>query len=92
MQLPLKLYRDGNFESGMTEDVSASGVYFHLHPNTQIDSEIEFLLTLPPEVTMSTAVVVKCKATVVRVTASTAKGIGVAAAIDSHEILTSGNA
>ena len=92
MQLLVKLHREGSEVPGVTRDISASGIYFYLHPATPIESEVEFVLTLPPEVTMSSAVVVRCKGTIVRVSPPSEKGIGVAVAIDQYQILAPGQA
>ena len=71
-----------------TRDVSASGVFFYVNCELRADSEIEFTMTLPPELTRTAAIQVSCKGKVVRVQNDEATGkVGVAAAIHSYDFL-----
>src|SRR5436305_11548391 len=71
-----------------TRDVSASGVFFYVNCEIREDAEIEFTMTLPPELTRTAAIQVSCKGKVVRVhnDATTGK-VGIAAAIHSYDFL-----
>ena len=71
-----------------TRDVSASGVFFYVNCDIREDSEIEFTMTLPPELTRTAAIQVSCKGKVVRVQKDETSGkIGIAAAIHSYDFL-----
>jgi hypothetical protein len=53
-----------------------------------LGSEIEFTLTLPPEITLTESIRVHCKGRVVRVEPAAAGGkIGIAAIIERYEFL-----
>jgi hypothetical protein len=71
-----------------TRDVSASGVFFYVNCEIREDAEIEFTMTLPPELTRTAAIQVSCKGKVVRVTNDNVTGkIGIAASIHSYDFL-----
>jgi hypothetical protein len=71
-----------------TRDVSASGVFFYVNCEIRENSEIEFTMTLPPELTRTAAIQVSCKGKVVRIQNDPASGkIGIAAAIYSYDFL-----
>jgi hypothetical protein len=71
-----------------TRDVSASGVFFFVNCEIRAESEIEFTMTLPPELTRTAAIQVSCKGKVVRVQSDPATGrVGIAAAIYSYDFL-----
>ena len=71
-----------------TRDVSASGVFFYANFEIRPDAEIEFTMTLPPELTRTAAIQVSCKGKVVRVQTDAETGkIGIAAAIHSYDFL-----
>jgi hypothetical protein len=71
-----------------TRDVSASGVFFYVNVEIREHSEIEFTMTLPPELTRTAAIRVSCKGKVVRVQNDAATGrVGIAAAIHSYDFL-----
>ncbi len=91
MALPVTIRGNGGRKStpeehGKTRDVSFRGLYFtadgEYHPGT----EIEFILTLPKEITLATDVNIHCFGQVVRVEPKEA-GRGVAARIDRYEFL-----
>jgi hypothetical protein len=71
---------------GKTRDVSFRGLYFTTDANCDPGSEIEFILTLPKEITLATDVNIHCFGHVVRVETQEA-GRGVAARIDRYEFL-----
>jgi len=86
MNLPMKVWiADRQFQV-FTTDVSAKGVAFQV--DTGLDDEnIELEITLPPEVTLSASLTVRCDARVVRVQHSTPSHTEVAASISRYEFL-----
>jgi hypothetical protein len=72
-----------------TRDVSARGICFFVDSAIQAGSPIDFTLTLPPEITLTESIRVRCKGRVVRVEGGgTAHGkMAVAAVIDEYEFL-----
>lgn len=80
--------------SAQTRDVSARGVCFFLEtPQLEKGSNIEFTLTLPPEITMTESIRVRCRGRVVRVEAPGMDGrSAVAAQIEKYEFLTEATA
>ncbi len=93
-RFPLKLpvlvkSPDGEHEA-QTRDVSARGVCFFIDgDHVEQGSNIEFMLTLPPEVTLTEAISVRCVGRVVRVESNHPGGkTAVAAQIEKYEFLT----
>ncbi len=72
-----------------TRDVSSRGICFYFDAQIEPGSDIEFTLTLPPEITLTESIRVRCKGTVVRVEApATPNGkVGVAATIQHYEFV-----
>ncbi len=72
-----------------TRNVSSSGVYFEFSSPIDIGTPLEFVLTLPEQITKVSAVWIKCVGKVVRVDRSSAdaESIGVAATIERYEFL-----
>lgn len=78
---------NGNQEkSAQTRDVSARGICFYVDSAIAPGSPIEFTLTLPPEITLTESIRVRCKGRVVRVDDGDGK-VAVAAVIDEYEFL-----
>lgn len=73
--------------SAETRDVSARGVFFRLDKRLSEGSNIEFTLTLPPEITLTESIRVRCKGRVVRVEGSGEERIGIAAVIDHYDFV-----
>jgi hypothetical protein len=69
-----------------TRDVSARGVFFYMETKPEEGSEVEFTLTLPPEITLTQALRIHCSGRVVRVDDSGEKRVGIAAAIDKYDL------
>ena len=70
LRLPLAVkYSDGLVQErvAQTRDVSARGVCFYMDTSISEGSDIEFTLTLPPEITLTESIRVHCKGRVVRV-------------------------
>jgi len=83
-----------------TRDVSSRGLYFNVDLEVKVGSPIDFVLTLPQAITLSTDVRVHCVGRVVRVDASPASqagdegdggGVGVATVIEQYSFLPSGS-
>lgn len=72
-----------------TRDVSSSGVYFEFSSPVDIGTAIEFVLTLPEQITKGSSVRIKCMGKVVRVDEAVGDGesIGVAATIERYEFV-----
>jgi hypothetical protein len=71
-----------------TRDVSARGICFYVDYAIQAGSAIDFTLTLPPEITLTESIRVRCKGRVVRVeTGIPPHKMAVAAVIDEYEFL-----
>ena len=74
--------------SAQTRDVSARGICFYLEAPLTVGSEIDFTLTLPPEITLTESIRVRCKGKVVRAENNLADAkVPVAAVIDEYEFL-----
>ena len=92
LRLPVSVTHAGNpgaTLAAQTRDVSARGICFYLETPLAINSEIDFTLTLPPEITLTESIRVRCRGKVVRVdnTLADAK-VPVAAVIDEYEFLS----
>jgi hypothetical protein len=92
LRLPVSVSysQDGEQEkAAQTRDVSARGICFYLDSAIATGSPIEFTLTLPPEITLTESIRVKCKGRVVRVDDASGGGkVAVAAVIDEYEFLS----
>jgi hypothetical protein len=87
MTLPMLMARtEGSEESVSTRDVSSGGVYFEVEEAPHAGSKLEFVITLPTEITMTGPVQIRCIGKVVRVDRGSGQ-IGVAATIDRYEFL-----
>jgi hypothetical protein len=76
-------------KTAQTRDVSARGICFYLDSAIAAGSSIEFTLTLPPEITLTESIRVRCKGRVVRVDDAASDGrVAVAAVIDEYEFLS----
>lgn len=92
LRLPVSVNFSGNTAAAMTaqtRDVSARGICFYLEAPLAVGSEIDFTLTLPPEITLTESIRVRCKGKVVRVEPNVADAkVPVAAVIDEYEFLS----
>ena len=75
-----------------TRDVSSGGVYFEIGEAPQAGSRLEFVLTLPTEITLSAPVKVRCVGKVIRVDRSPGRRVGVAATIERYEFFRASTA
>jgi hypothetical protein len=71
---------------GQTRDVSFRGLYFLMDADFEPGSAIEFILTLPREITMAGDVHIRCFAEIVRVEPHNGRR-GIAARINRYEFL-----
>jgi len=90
LRLPVSV-RYGETEeehAAQTRDVSARGICFYVDSAIQAGSAIDFTLTLPPEITLTESIRVRCKGRVMRVEGGDPAGkLAVAAVIDEYEFL-----
>ena len=70
-----------------TRDVSYRGLYFLAEANFDIGSEIEFVITLPQQVTQSGDVNIRCLGQVVRIEPTENGRVGIAAKIARYEFM-----
>jgi PilZ domain len=70
-----------------TRDVSYRGLYFLAEATFDVGSEIDFVITLPQQVTQSGDVNIRCRGQIVRVEQNSNGRVGIAAKIDRYEFL-----
>jgi hypothetical protein len=90
MSLPMRLLSpesEGQELSACTRDLSYRGLYFLADANFKIGSEIDFVITLPEQVTQSSDVNIRCQGQIVRVEPTENGRVGIAAKIDRYEFL-----
>ncbi len=88
LQLPVTLTdASGEELAANTKDVSSHGVCFCCDSALEANSEIEFTVTLPAEVTMTEPISVRCHGKVVRVNGDASGSFQVAAAIETYEFV-----
>lgn len=73
-------------QPAQTRDVSFRGLYFLIEARFDVGSEIEFVLTLPKEITQAGDVYIRCFGRVVRVEDLNGRR-GIAAHIERYEFL-----
>jgi PilZ domain len=90
LRLPVSVSYGEQEREAQTRDVSARGICFYVDSAIQAGSPIDFTLTLPPEITLTESIRVRCKGHVVRVEgdSSAAGKLAVAAVIDEYEFLS----
>jgi hypothetical protein len=75
-------------QAALTRDVSARGICFYVDSAIQAGAGIDFVLTLPPEITLTESIRVRCKGRVVRVESGNPAGkMAVAAVIEEYDFL-----
>jgi hypothetical protein len=90
MSLPMRvlpLEARGRELSASTRDVSYRGLYFLADAKFEIGSEIEFVITLPQQITQSGDVNIRCQGQIVRVEPSENGRVGIAAKIARYEFM-----
>jgi len=91
LELPVEV-KAGNGKvrlPAVTRDLSARGIYFFMDADVFFDREVEFTLTLTPEVTRTQCIRVHCAGRVIRIDRQGSDRIGLAARIGKHEFLSS---
>ena len=76
--------------NGRTRDISTRGVYFMIDQDLAPGSALDFMLTLPAEITRGTEVFIHAQGKVVRVENQARDGerrVGVAAVIEKYDII-----
>ena len=90
MSLPMRVYpreSKGREMEAHTRDVSYRGLFFVADANFKVGSEIEFVITLPQQVTQSSDVNIRCLGEVVRVEPTENGRAGIAAKIARYEFI-----
>jgi hypothetical protein len=92
LQLPISVkYQNGvaGEKNAVTKDVSARGICFYMDSALGEGSLIEFTLTLPPEITLTESIRVRCKGKVVRSEpGNNGTQLRIAAVINEYEFLS----
>jgi hypothetical protein len=85
---PLTVFIGRREIPGFTRDLNNLGVYFFLDlaGKASFDGDFEFLIELPPEITLSTCCFVRCTGHVVRTDHAASQLTGIAAKILSYSI------
>lgn len=90
LNLPVKLKSAsdlGNGELiGETRDVSSRGAFVQIHSTFEEGAAIEFMMTLPAEITQAEAIRVRCHGKVLRVEHESSVP-GIAVAIEKYDFL-----
>lgn len=76
--------------NGQTRDISTRGVYFMIDQDLSPGSALDFMLTLPADITRGTEVFIHAQGKVVRVEGPPQQGessIGIAAVIEEYDII-----
>jgi len=90
MSLPLRVLRGEKQKhelSARTRDVSYRGLYFLADSGFEVGSEIDFVITLPQQVTQSSDVNIRCTGEIVRVEPTENGSVGIAARISRYEFM-----
>lgn len=89
MELPIEIFLEGSEipAVGSTKNVSAGGVKFVVARHLEQNSDVEFVLSLPPEITLCDTMRVKCKGKLLRVSPDGEIGSSAVATIQNFEFL-----
>ncbi len=92
LRLPVSVadpQNESELKAAQTRDVSARGICFYVDSDMAVGAAIEFTFTLPPEITLTESIRVRCKGKVVRVDdGNPDRKVAVAAVIDEYEFLS----
>ena len=89
LELPISVKSTNNVKtelSGQTRDVSSRGVFMCLNSDLPEGTGLEFVMTLPPEVTLAEPIRVRCTGRVLRVE-NTDRRQGIAVSIDRYDFV-----
>ena len=90
MSLPMRVLpraAKGRELDAHTRDVSYRGLYFVADADFEVGGEIEFVITLPQQVTQSGDVNIRCQGEVVRIEPTENGRVGIAAKIARYEFM-----
>jgi len=89
VRAPLTLTQGDNEIAAYTRDLSNSGVYFCFPQSEtlELDRELEFVIEMLPEITLSTRCQIRCRGRVVRIEKISTEMTGIAAMIVDYSIL-----
>ncbi|MGA6980286.1 MAG: PilZ domain-containing protein [Candidatus Sulfotelmatobacter sp.] len=91
LRIPVAVARGESLEHSepaQLRDVSARGISLYLDSIIETGSPLSFTLTLPPEITLTESIRVRCKGRIVRVEDQGANGkMAVAAVIEDYEFV-----
>ena len=88
LELPIKLVDQAReITTAQTRDVSSRGVYIYLESEIAKGSPLDFVMTLPTEITLSDPIRVHCYGRVLRVEKQNDRQ-GVAVSIDSYDFMS----
>jgi hypothetical protein len=88
LPISVKFLDNGRRElAAHTRDVSSRGVFMYVDAEITAGAPIEFVMTLPPEITLSDPIRVRCTGRVLRVDKSDQEQ-GVAVAIDKYDFVS----
>jgi len=86
--VPVKVRKpDGTETSGLSRDLSSSGIFLYSDTGLEAGSKLELVVMLPPELAVGGGGWTLCEASVVRVEQKDGKRLGVAATLDRIELL-----
>jgi len=87
LPISVKFLNNGKRElEGHTRDVSSRGVFMYLDADITAGAPIEFVMTLPPEITLADSIRVRCMGKILRVDKA-AQGQGVAVTIEKYDFV-----
>jgi len=87
LPISVKFLANGKQElAARTRDVSSRGVFMYLDTEITIDAPIEFLMTLPTEITLAEPIRVRCIGKILRVDKAEHEQ-GVAVAIEKYDFM-----
>jgi len=87
LPISVKFLNNGKHEmAGRTRDVSSRGVFMYLDTEIATGAPIEFVMTLPPEITLAESIRVRCTGKILRVDKA-AQAQGVAVTIEQYDFL-----
>ena len=88
LELPVKLVdHEHGVVTAQTRDVSSRGVYIYLESEIAEGVPVEFVMTLPTEITLADPIRVRCSGRVLRVEKAAARQ-GVAVSIDRYDFVS----
>lgn len=89
LELPITVIYANNGKAeleGLTRDVSSRGVFIYANTNLAEGAMIEFVMTLPREITLAEPIRVRCTGRVLRIENKDQRQ-GIAASIDQYDFI-----